>query len=161
MKAKDLFKFKCVCHASMKKEKRFVEVHLSRKSSKVKSNHCSCPVGNSGYCNHIMDMFYEIADYSLHSLKSVPLEFVCTSKLSKLMDQIKVNWWTKLSIMKCTSLLLSKFTGISYHFSVDLNPVNIFPILCSNYLTHPKHNNGLFSISLQHMIELSLQQSFI
>ena len=28
MKAKDLFKFKGVCHATMKKEKRFVQVHL-------------------------------------------------------------------------------------------------------------------------------------
>ena len=35
MKAKDLSKFKGVCQASMKKEKRFVEMHLCRKSSKV------------------------------------------------------------------------------------------------------------------------------
>ena len=35
MKAKDLFELKGVCHASMKKEKDFVEVHLCRKSSKV------------------------------------------------------------------------------------------------------------------------------
>ena len=69
MKAKDLFKFKGVCYASMMKEKRFVEVHLCRKSSKVKYSHCSCPAGNSGYCNHIMAMLYEITDYSLHSLK--------------------------------------------------------------------------------------------
>ena len=31
VKAKDLFKFKGVCHASMKKEKGFVEVRLFRK----------------------------------------------------------------------------------------------------------------------------------
>ena len=72
VQAKDLFKFKGVCHARMKKEKRFVEVYLCRKSSKVISSHCSCPAGNSGYCNHIMAMLYEIADYSLHSFKSVP-----------------------------------------------------------------------------------------
>ena len=34
MKAKDLFKFKSVCHASMKKEKCFIDVHLCRKPSK-------------------------------------------------------------------------------------------------------------------------------
>ena len=81
MKAKDLFKFKGVCHASMKKEKRFVEVHLCRKSSKVISSRYSCPAGDSGYCNHIMAMLYKIADYSLHSLKYVPLELACTSKI--------------------------------------------------------------------------------
>ena len=81
MKAKDLFKFKAVYYASMKKEKRFVEVHLCRKSSKVKYSHCSCPAGNSGYCNHIMAMLYEITDYSLHSLKFDPLKLVSTSKI--------------------------------------------------------------------------------
>ena len=81
MKAKDLFKFKGVCHASMKKENRFVEVHLCRKSPKVMSSHCSCPVGNSDYCNHIMAMLYEIADYSLRLLTSVPLELAWTSKI--------------------------------------------------------------------------------
>ena len=80
-KAKDLFKSKGVCQGSIKKERRLVEVHLCRKSSKVTSSHCSCPAGNSGYCNHIMTMLYEIADYSLHSLKSVPLELACTSKI--------------------------------------------------------------------------------
>ena len=81
MKAKDLFKFKGVCHTSMKKEKHFVEVHLCRKSSKVISCRYSCPARNSGYCNHIMAMLYKIADYSLHSLKYVPLELACTSKI--------------------------------------------------------------------------------
>ena len=37
--------------------------------------------GNSGYCNHVMAMLYEIADYSLNSLKCVPTEIVCTSEI--------------------------------------------------------------------------------
>ena len=78
MKAKDLFKFKGVCHVSMKKEKRFAEVYLCRKSSKVISSDCSCPAGNSGHCNHIMTMLYKIADYSL---KSVPSELTRKSKI--------------------------------------------------------------------------------
>ena len=49
MQAKGLFKFKGVCHANMKKQKRFVKVHLCRKSSKVISSHCSCPTGNRGF----------------------------------------------------------------------------------------------------------------
>ena len=35
MIAKDLLKFKGVCHASMKKGKRFVDLHLCRKSFNV------------------------------------------------------------------------------------------------------------------------------
>ena len=84
MNVKDLFKFKGVCQASMKKEKRFVEMHLCRKYSKVISSHCSCPAGSSGYCNHIMAMLYEVADYYLHSLKSVPLELASTTKIRHL-----------------------------------------------------------------------------
>ena len=81
MKAKDLFKFKGICHATMKKEKRFVEMHLCKKSCEVISFHCSCPAGNSGYCNHIFVILFERADHSLHLLKSVPLELTCTSKI--------------------------------------------------------------------------------
>ena len=56
-------------------------MHLYRKFSKVISSHCSCLAGNSSYSNHIMAMLYEIANYSLHSLTSVPLELACTSKI--------------------------------------------------------------------------------
>ena len=38
MKVKDLFKFKDFCQTSLKKEKRFVEMHLCIKSSKVVSS---------------------------------------------------------------------------------------------------------------------------
>ena len=81
MKAKDLFKFKGACQASMKKEKRFVEIHLCRNYLKVISSIFSCLAGGNAYYNHIMAMLYEIADYSLNSLKSVPLELACTSKI--------------------------------------------------------------------------------
>ena len=81
MKAKDLFKFKGVCQTSLKKVKRFAEMHLCIKSSKVISSICSCLAGRSGYYNHIMAMLYEIADYSLNSLKPVPLKLACTSKI--------------------------------------------------------------------------------
>ena len=48
---------------------------------KVVCSHCCCPAGNSGYWNHIMAVLYELADYSLYSLKSIPLELACTSKI--------------------------------------------------------------------------------
>ena len=56
-------------------------MHLCKKYSKVISSHCSCLAGNSSYCNHIMVILYEIADFSLNSLKSVPLELACTSRI--------------------------------------------------------------------------------
>ena len=34
----------------------------------------SCPAGESGYCNHIMALLFEIVDYSLHQLISIPEE---------------------------------------------------------------------------------------
>ena len=40
----------------------------------------TCPAGKSGYCNHIMVLMFEIANYSLHQLKTVPEETSFTSK---------------------------------------------------------------------------------
>jgi len=75
------FFVKCECKASMKKEKRKVLVKLKRDNGKVESGSCSCPAGNSGYCNHIMALLLEIADYSLNQLSTVPEEISCTSRM--------------------------------------------------------------------------------
>ena len=64
----------------MKKEKREVIVHLSKISSHVMYAYCSCPAGLSGYCNHVMALLLELADYSMKFLKKVPTEISCTSK---------------------------------------------------------------------------------
>ena len=45
----------------------------------VSSADCSCPAGKSGYCNHVMALLLELADYSLRGLKKVPEEKACTS----------------------------------------------------------------------------------
>ena len=71
---------KAKCKASMKKETRNMNVVINKKSANVIKGHCSCPAGNSGYCNHVMALLFEIADYSLHKLKTVPEEVACTSK---------------------------------------------------------------------------------
>ena len=44
-------------------------------------SHCTCPAGRSGYCNHVMGLLFELADYSLQQLKVVPEDGACTSKL--------------------------------------------------------------------------------
>ena len=69
---------KCLCKASMKKLNRHVTVHINRKISAVDKASCTCPAGKSGYCNHVMALLYELADYSLQSVK-VPSERACTS----------------------------------------------------------------------------------
>ena len=65
----------------MKKESRRVYVQLNRSSAKVEKGNCSCPTGLSGYCNHVMALVLDFADYSLNGLKSVPEEIACTGRL--------------------------------------------------------------------------------
>ena len=74
---------KATCRASMKKMYRQVEIYINRRSSVVDKARCNCPAGLSGYCNHIMALLLELAEYSLNSLKVVPTEKVCTSVLRK------------------------------------------------------------------------------
>ena len=59
-------------------------VHINRKTSAVDKALCSCPADNSSYCNYIMALLYEIAEYSLKSYKVVPAETTCTSHLRAL-----------------------------------------------------------------------------
>ena len=69
---KGVFYVKGLCKASMKKEKCSVAVKLSTITSKVLDGNCSCPAEKSGYCNHVMTLLQELADYSLSQFKSVP-----------------------------------------------------------------------------------------
>ena len=68
------------CKASMKKEFRSMEVSLDRNTGFVTAAKCSCPAGNSAYCNHIMVLLLQLADYLLNQLDSVQEEISCTSK---------------------------------------------------------------------------------
>ena len=96
----------------LKREKRFVEVHLRRKSSKIISSHFSSPTGSIGYCNYIMAMLYEIAHCSLHSLKSFPLELACTSKI-KQWGVSSQNYCRKAPVMKIIIQKREKLQGIT------------------------------------------------
>ena len=78
---KGIFYVKGLCEASMKMEKRLVAVKPSTKTSKVIDGCCFCPAGKSGYCNHVMELLLELADYSLSQFESVPEENACTSRL--------------------------------------------------------------------------------
>ena len=75
------FLVKAACKASMKREVRHVKVSLCMSSGFVLDATCSCPAGLSGYCNHVMALLFELADYSLNQLNEVPEEIASTSKL--------------------------------------------------------------------------------
>ena len=49
----------------MKKEFRNIEISLSRSNRLVIPGKCTYPAGNSSYCNHVIALLLEIADYSL------------------------------------------------------------------------------------------------
>ena len=67
----------------MKKIKRDVVVTLTRKTSRVEKVECSCPAGASRYCNYIMALLFEIADYSLKGLTGVPQKVSCFRQARK------------------------------------------------------------------------------
>ena len=52
----------------MKREIRSMEVGTNKINCDIIFAKCSCLVGESGYCNNIMALLFEIADYSLHQL---------------------------------------------------------------------------------------------
>lgn len=74
-----LFYVKAQCRASMKREVRALEIILNKENGQVEQASCNCPAGNSGYCNHVMALLFELADFSLHQIKTVPDDIACTS----------------------------------------------------------------------------------
>ena len=67
----------------MKKELSNVRIQSCKRTGEVYKAKCSCPAGISGYCNHVMALLYETAEYSLNQLTEVPQEKTCTSVLRK------------------------------------------------------------------------------
>ena len=62
----------------MKREIRSTEVGINKVNGDIIFAKCSCLAGESSYCNHIMALLFEIAEYSLHQLISIPEEKACT-----------------------------------------------------------------------------------
>ena len=65
---------------NMKKEFRNMEVSLDRNTGFVTIAKSSCLEGNSGYCNHIMAVLFELADYLLNQLDCVSEDISCASE---------------------------------------------------------------------------------
>ena len=75
-----IFYVKGKCKASMKREIRSMEVGINKVNSDIVFAKCSyCPTGEPGYCNHIVALLFEIADYNLHQVISIPEKKACTS----------------------------------------------------------------------------------
>ena len=52
-----IFCVKGKCKASMKREIRSMEVGINKVNCDIIFAKCSCPAGESGYCNHIINGF--------------------------------------------------------------------------------------------------------
>ena len=74
------FVLKSKCRASMKREFHLQKVSLFLDSGEVAISSCSCKAGKSGYCNYVMALLIEVAEYSLHQFKEIPEERACTEK---------------------------------------------------------------------------------
>ena len=70
--------------ASIKREIISIEVGRNKVNCDTIFAKCRCPAGESGYCNHIMALLFQIAGYSLHQLISLSEEKECTSLTSRL-----------------------------------------------------------------------------
>ena len=68
----------------MKNDWRKVIVHNSIITSKVLYTSCTCPAGNSGYCNLIMALLLTLVGYSTQLLELLPEDTACTSGERKL-----------------------------------------------------------------------------
>ena len=61
-------------HFLVKGSLRTIRLNLNINTGYVNNAMCSCPAGLSGYCNHVMALLLELADYSLNQLQNVPEE---------------------------------------------------------------------------------------
>ena len=57
-----------------------MEVSLDRSTGSVTAVKCFCHASYSSYCNHIMALLLELADYTLNQLDCVPEQIASTSK---------------------------------------------------------------------------------
>ena len=126
------FHVKAKCKASMKKEIRNIEICLDKKDGKVVFWRCSCPAGNSSYCNHIMALLFEIANYSLNGLLVVPQEVSCTSK-SRQWEIPSANQKQQDPIMTSSIRSACDKKGISstlYDPRINFSKCNVEEIIC-------------------------------
>ena len=77
------FYVKVRCKEGMKKELRNVRIQLCKIIGEVYKATWLWPAGKSVYCNHVIALLYETAEYSLNHLTEVPQKKACISVLRK------------------------------------------------------------------------------
>ena len=77
------FLVKCNVHASMKKLKYTVYVHLHQDTGKVSYASCSCVAGRGGCCKHVAALLFQILDFIQLELSEVPDDLTCTQLLQQ------------------------------------------------------------------------------
>ena len=77
------FSVKCNVHASMKKTRYVVYVHLHQDTGKVFHASCSCPAGQGGCCKHVAALLFQLLDYIQLELTEVPDDLTCTQLLQQ------------------------------------------------------------------------------
>ena len=125
------FYIKPWCKASIKKELRNVRIQLCKRTGEVYKATCSCPATKSGYCNHLLALLYEIAEYSLNQLTEVLQEKACTSVLRK-RGVPRNKEVVKESVMRTTLIISDQKKGIPptlYDARLNFNQIkNVYTI---------------------------------
>ena len=78
-----LFLIKCSVTASMKKIIYKIDIHLCQKSGEILYGWCYCKAGDGGCCKHVSAALYQLVDYKLSGLKSIPDDKTCTDVLQQ------------------------------------------------------------------------------
>ena len=74
---------KCVVTASMRGLQYPVDASLSQDTGKVLNAACKCRSSGGGVCKHVAAALFQLVDYKLDGLRSVPEDKACTELLQQ------------------------------------------------------------------------------
>ena len=78
-----LFLVKCEVTASMRRIIYHVHIHLSQLSGSVLYGNCNCRSGLVGCCKHVAAALYQLIDFKMCGVKSIPDDKTCTDILQQ------------------------------------------------------------------------------
>ena len=80
---KTLYAIKCTATASMRAQKYEVKAHLCQETGVVLFADCNCKSSAGGVCKHVAAALYQLVDYKLSGVNSVPDDKTCTDVLQQ------------------------------------------------------------------------------
>ena len=79
--------FTARCHHSYKKNDTphslECDIVMTNDTSSACSCYCTCAIGNSGCCGHVIGLLFQLAQYTMLKLRTVPDVVACTSLLQQ------------------------------------------------------------------------------